>query len=164
MCHKAYTPKTRAERISDTVEFPPKIFHMLQMSSMDATYHAAQSLIYSLQNTLPASSVLKIGHGHKEALKTLGDLFRKEKTPIVPPRVPVREEGQKELKERNQKGTQMKKTLQSKPTTNAEPLRVPIVEAYLDELQPVNQAKNPICFSIPSEVSIQLLKMKFYQK
>ena len=74
-------------------------------------------------------------------MKTLADIFRKEKTPAVPPRVPVREVGQKKLQEMNQEGTQMKRTPQSNPITNAEPLRVPIVEAYLDELQPVNQAK-----------------------
>ena len=64
-CHKAYIPKTRAEIISDTVEFPPKKFNMPQMSSMDATYHAAQDLIYSLQNSPPASPLVKLGNGHK---------------------------------------------------------------------------------------------------
>ena len=65
-CHKAYIPKTRVERISDTVEFPPKTFHMPQMSSMDATTHAAQDLIYALQNPAPAIALVKLGHGHKE--------------------------------------------------------------------------------------------------
>ena len=41
----------------------------------------------------------------------------------------------------NQEGTQMKSTPQSKPIANAKTLRVPIVEAYPDDLQPVNQAK-----------------------
>ena len=41
----------------------------------------------------------------------------------------------------NQEGTQMKRTPQSNPVTNAEPLRLPIVGEYLDELQTVNQAK-----------------------
>ena len=36
----------------------------------------------------------------------------------------------------------MKREPKSKTVTNAEPLRVPIVEAYPDKLQPVNQAKN----------------------
>ena len=38
----------------------------------------------------------------------------------------------------NQEGTQMKRTPQSNPVTNAETLSVPIVGAYPDELQPVN--------------------------
>ena len=66
-CHKSYTPKTRAEQISDTVKLFPKTFHMTQMSSMDATYHTAQYLIYAIQNSGPARSVVKLGHRHKEA-------------------------------------------------------------------------------------------------
>ena len=38
----------------------------------------------------------------------------------------------------------MKSAPQSKPINNAEHLRVPIVETHPDEIQPVNQAKNPI--------------------
>ena len=100
--HKAYLPKTRAERISDTVDFPPKIIHMPQMSSMDATYHSAQDLIYTLQNPAPEISLVKLGHGHKEALKTLAEIFRKSNPPEIPPRVPVRKLGQKKLQEVNQ--------------------------------------------------------------
>ena len=82
---------------------------MLQMSSMDATYHASQDLIYALHNPSTASPLLKLGHGHKEALKTLYNIFIKEKkTPAVPPRVPVREVVQKKLQEVNQEGTQIK--------------------------------------------------------
>ena len=45
----------------------------------------------------------------------------------------------------------MKRAPQSKSITNEEPLRVPIVEEYLDEIQPVNQAKNPIFQPIRSQ-------------
>ena len=48
----------------------------------------------------------------------------------------------------------MKRAPQSKPITNAETLRVPIVEAYPDELQPSNQAKNPIIFFSQPDASI----------
>ena len=72
-------------------------------------------------------------------MKTLAEIFRKEKPPTVPPRVLVREGGKKKLQEVNQEGTQMKSAPQSNPFINAEPLRVPIVEAYADELQRVNQ-------------------------
>ena len=34
------------------------------MSSMDATYHAAQDLIYALQNLEPASPIVNLGNGH----------------------------------------------------------------------------------------------------
>ena len=71
------------------------------MSSMDATYHAAQDLIYALQNPETASPIVKLGNGHKEALKTLAEIFIKANPPAVPPRVPVREVGQKKLQEVN---------------------------------------------------------------
>ena len=51
--HKAYNPKTRSERISDTVEFSPKQFNMPNMSSIDATFHTAHDLIYALQDPSP---------------------------------------------------------------------------------------------------------------
>ena len=79
-------------------------------------------------------------------MKTLAEIFRKATPPAVPLRVTVREVGQKKLQEVNQEGTQMKRAPQSNPFTNVEPLRVPIVEAYPDELQPLNQAKRPIFF------------------
>ena len=114
---------------------------MPQISSMDATYHAAQDLMYALQNPEPASPLVKSVNGHKEALKTLKEIFRKANPPAVPPRVPVREVGQKKLQEVNQEGTQIKSALQSNPFTNLEPMKVIIVESYPCELQPVNQSK-----------------------
>ena len=85
-CHKAAIPNTRAEPLSDTVEPPPQNkIHMLQMSSVDATYHAAQDLIYELQNPEPASPLLKLGNGQKESLKTLANIFRKANPPALPP-------------------------------------------------------------------------------
>ena len=88
------------------------------MSSMDATYHAAKYLIYSLQNPEPESPLVKLGNGNKEALKILEEIFRKANPPAVPPRVPVREAGQNKLQEMNQEGTQLKRAPQSKPSTN----------------------------------------------
>ena len=46
---------------------------MPQMSSMDATYHAIQYLIYVLHNAAPESPLLKLGHGQKESLRILDD-------------------------------------------------------------------------------------------
>ena len=82
-------------------------------------------------------------------MKTLAGIFRKTNPPAVPLRLPVREVGQNKLQEMNQEVTQMKRTLQSNPVTNAEPLVLPMIGAYLDELQPVNQVKKPIMFIQP---------------
>ena len=108
------------------------------MSSVDATYHAARDLIYALQNPSHAIPIVKLYHVQKEALNTLEEIFRKANSPAVPPRVPVKEVGQKKLQEVKQERTQMKIAPQSKPFTNAEPMKLTIVEAYPDELQPVN--------------------------
>ena len=102
MRHKSYIPKTGAERISDTVDFPPKKFNMPQMSSMDTTYHAAQDIIYTLYNPAPAIPLVKLVNGHKKSLKNLAEIFRKANPPVVPPRVTVREVGEKKLQEVNQ--------------------------------------------------------------
>ena len=60
ICHKSYTPKTRTEILSDTVEFFSKPFNMLDMSSIDETFHAAQDLICALKNPSPAKPLAKI--------------------------------------------------------------------------------------------------------
>ena len=70
---------------------------MPQMSSMDATYHVVQDIIYALHNPALASPLVKLVHRHKKSLKTLADIFRKSNPPAVPPRVPVMEVGQNKL-------------------------------------------------------------------
>ena len=68
ICHKVYIPKTRSERISDTVDFTSKQFIMPKMFSTDATFHYAQHLIYALQNPAPAIPLVKLENRHEEAL------------------------------------------------------------------------------------------------
>ena len=80
---------------------------MPQMSYMDATYHSTQDIIYAIQNPEPASPLVQLGHGYKESLKTLANIFRKANPPAVPPRVPRRGVDQKKLQEVNQEVTQM---------------------------------------------------------
>ena len=73
--------------------FFPKKFNMPQMSSMDATYHAAQDFIYAIDNPAPARPLVKLGNGHKEAFRILAEIFRKANPTAVPTMVPVREVG-----------------------------------------------------------------------
>ena len=68
------------------------------MSSMDATYHFAQDIIYVQHNPEPAIPLVKLGYGHKEAFKIPADIFRKANPLLVPLRVPVREVSQRKLK------------------------------------------------------------------
>ena len=51
------------------------------MSSIDAKIHAAQDLIYSIQNPAPEISPEKLGNGQKEALRTLEEISRKSTPP-----------------------------------------------------------------------------------
>ena len=66
----SYTPKTRAEIISDTVDPTPPLpkFNMPHMSSMDATYHAARDQIYALLNPAPTNYLVKLGNGKKGSI------------------------------------------------------------------------------------------------
>ena len=70
---------------------------MPQMSSMDATFRAAQDLIYSLYNRETTSPIVKLGDGNKETLRNISEIFLKANPPALPPRVPVREVFQKKL-------------------------------------------------------------------
>ena len=71
ICHKVYIPKTRSERISDTVDFTSKQFIMPKMFSTDATVYAAKDLIYALNHPAPSRPLVKLVNGHKDSLRTL---------------------------------------------------------------------------------------------
>ena len=101
-CYRTYTPKKRAEIISDTIELPPKQFNMPKTSSIDATFNSAHDLINTLQNISPAIPPAKIGNGHNEALRTLAEISRKASPPEIPLRVTAREVVQEKAKEVNQ--------------------------------------------------------------
>ena len=65
------------DRISDTVYFSTKQFNTPKISSIDATFNAAQGLIYALHNPAPEIPLVKIGNVHKEALGNLSGIFKK---------------------------------------------------------------------------------------
>ena len=52
----------------------------------------------------------------------------------------------------------MKSSYQSNPFTNAEPLMVPIVEAYPEELQPVHSEKKQLNFSTKNNSAVTPIK------
>ena len=62
----------------------PKLF------STDATIHAAQNLIYAQQNPAPEIPLVKLGNPHKEALRSLVEIFTTSTPPAVPLRVTTR--------------------------------------------------------------------------
>ena len=60
---------------------------------------------------------------------------------------------QEKLQHVNQERTQMKVSSQSKPFSDAEPLRVPIVEAHPEKLQTVHPEKKQLKYSTKQKFS-----------
>ena len=79
-------------------------------------------------------------------MRTLAEIFIKASPPEIPLRVTVREIVQEKPKYMKQQKSQLKSASQATISTNSEPIRVPIVETYSEELQLVNPAKNPVVF------------------
>ena len=73
--HKAYIPKSRAEKISDTVEIPPTKFNMPNIYFTDATIHVSQYLIHALHNPEHVSPIFALVNAHKEELISLADIL-----------------------------------------------------------------------------------------
>ena len=78
------------------------------MSSIDATFYAAQGLFYAIQNPASENPLGKLGNGHKKALRTLVEKIIKAIPPAVPLRVPVREVVQDKPQEVNQEKSNLK--------------------------------------------------------
>ena len=95
--HTAYIPKTRAERISDTVEFFPKQFNIPKIFSMYATIHDALDLIHALHNPALTIPLVTLENSHKESLISPADIFGKSTSPVVPPGLPFRGKYQEKL-------------------------------------------------------------------
>ena len=64
---------------------------MPKISSTDDNIHAAQDLIHVMKNIEPASPLITLVNAHKEALRSLPDIFGKTTSPVEPLRVPIKE-------------------------------------------------------------------------
>jgi hypothetical protein len=74
-CQNVYISATGSERIVDTLEFPPRNFLMLQLSSTDILIMAANDMSNALKNPHPAVPLAQVGDDTIEALRTLADFF-----------------------------------------------------------------------------------------
>jgi hypothetical protein len=82
-----YATKTRAERITRTVEFFPHFGHMPQLLlSADAAIRAAIDLCWAIRNPSPASPLAAIGDEQLEAIKKLSKSFSVSAQPDQPRR------------------------------------------------------------------------------
>ena len=125
---KAYIPKIRAERILDTVEFPSKQFNIPKMSSTDATIDVAQDLIYALYSPPPEIQLVETWKFIQWGIEVISRNIRKSNPPAVTPRVTIRGAYQEKLQQVNQEKIQTKNESQAKQFTNADYLRVPLME------------------------------------
>jgi hypothetical protein len=75
-CYRVFTNKTKAERITDTIEFFPEHTSLPFMNSNDIAIKAANELITTLQNPLPATPFAQVGNQQLEALQQLAELFK----------------------------------------------------------------------------------------
>ena len=78
-CYRVYVTKTRAERIADTVEFPPADIPMPETSSTDRAIKAIEELTHCIKNPAPATPFNNYGDETEEALQQLAEIFTKHK-------------------------------------------------------------------------------------
>ena len=74
--YKVYITKTRAERITDTVEFLPENTNMPVISSANASTHAKIDLISALKNLVPYSAFASLGTEKLDGFGKLSDIFQ----------------------------------------------------------------------------------------
>ena len=81
---------------------------MPKMSTTDATIHATQDLIHSLQNSEPARPLFTLVNSHKESLRSLSEIFIKATSAAVPLRVPIQGTNPEKLQQVKQEENQIK--------------------------------------------------------
>ena len=88
-CYRVFTIKTKAERITDTVEFFPQRTPVPYTTPTDVAIRATNDLIRVLENPTPSTPFAHVGHNQMEAIQLIADIFQKHlpTTPPSPPRV-----------------------------------------------------------------------------
>jgi hypothetical protein len=91
-CHRVFTNKTKAERITDTVEFFPQHTTVPHMSTDDIAIQAAEDLIAAINQPITKKSICPIGNKQMEAIRQISDLYQQhtlnQRKPLrrVPPK------------------------------------------------------------------------------
>ncbi len=90
-CYRVFVSKSKAERITDTVEFFPQRIPVPYRSPADVAVQAPQELVPPLQQKTPPTPFAHVGHDQLEAIQQLADIFRRHsaKPPTTAPRVPI---------------------------------------------------------------------------
>jgi hypothetical protein len=75
-CYRVYVNKTRAERITDTVEFFPQEIDMTFPTPTKIAIEATKELIHTLSNPIPSTPFARQPFNRKQAIQTIADIFR----------------------------------------------------------------------------------------
>jgi len=149
-CHRVYITKTRATRVSDTVDFFPQHFSMPKMSSADAATIAAQDLTHALLNPAPAAPYAALNQAQQKALTDLAEIFRQVTPRQRPPRVPAPKTITQEISTTVPATTNpLPEPIQARPvpaTNPGPPPRVPVVEPDTPVPPPRVATDPPIVF------------------
>jgi hypothetical protein len=74
-CYKVFATKTKATRISDTVEFFPTKTKTPYTTPTDVAIQASHNIIKVLQQQKPSTPLAHIGHDQLEAINKLPEGF-----------------------------------------------------------------------------------------
>jgi hypothetical protein len=74
-CYRVFINKTRAERITNTVEFFPQEIEMPFPTPTEVAIEATKTLIRTLQNPVPSTPFAHQPHDRNAAIRTITDIF-----------------------------------------------------------------------------------------
>ena len=78
-CYQLFVNKTKAERITDTVEFFPEKVTMPYPTPTDIAIKAAHDLVSVLKQPTPSTPFAHIGHNQLQAIDQLADIFNQHR-------------------------------------------------------------------------------------
>jgi hypothetical protein len=94
-CHRVFTNKTKAERITDTVEFFPQHTTVPHMTTEEIAIQAVEDLIAAISQPITKTPISPIGGKQMKAIRQISDLYQQhtlnqhELLPRVPPKQPA---------------------------------------------------------------------------
>jgi hypothetical protein len=86
-CYRVYVNKTRAERITDTVECFPQEIDMPFPTPTEIAIEATKALIHTLNSPIPSMPFAHQPFNRKQAIQTVADIFRPYGSPELPTHV-----------------------------------------------------------------------------
>jgi hypothetical protein len=86
-CYRVFINKTKAERITDNVEFFPQELEMPFPTPTEIAVEATKTLIKTLQNPIPSTPFAHQPYDRNTAIRTIADIFQPYTTPGLTPNI-----------------------------------------------------------------------------